>query len=124
MAERSPSDHLFKPWVPLRQIRSEDLTVTDLPADDAEWRDVLQFALTFNLHDCWGSFERCAEIALNPDLSSLNEIRTSLYFQQRAWNQSGIRPPSEENIKHWLELVAAMRRLINERHHVDDVAKL
>lgn len=124
MAERSPGEYMIKPWVPLRQIRSEDLTVTDLPADDAEWRDVLEFALTFNLYDCWRSFERCAEIALNPDLSSLNEIRTSLYFQQRIWNQSGIHPPSEEKIKNWLELVAAMRRILIERHRVDDDTSL
>lgn len=98
-----------------RCIRSEDLTIADLPSEEPSWRDILQFALSFNGYDHWGSFEQCSKVALNPDMSSVDEIRTSLFFQQRAWRHSGACSPSPQQVTYWRELLSALRGLLLQK---------
>lgn len=81
-----------------KEIDNADLTEDDIPEPYAEWRTIVPFALSFNGYDFCGSFEKCAVInSKNVKLyrakkilpNSLTELRTCLFFEQRAWNHLG-----------------------------------
>lgn len=79
-------------------IPTESLTAEDLPAPDAEEDELHRFALSFIGYDELGSRRRCARIAnharerwlLSGELpTSLEELRGSLFFEQRRWHHYG-----------------------------------
>ena len=63
----------------MREISNHDLTPADIPAHDADWDTVAEFALTFNGYDFWESPEKCAEIANARRHDSLADLRTCLF---------------------------------------------
>jgi hypothetical protein len=86
------------------EIANADLTENDIPMSNAEWHDIVEFALTFDGYSYWGSFEKCAEIAnqaaeayarqqVLPD--SLTELRTCLFFEQRRYHHFGQSPDGQ-----------------------------
>jgi len=88
----------------MEEIANTDLTESDLPTSDAQWREIGRFALSFNGYEHWGSFEKCAAAANRwrhayraegslPD--SLTELRTCLFFEQRRWRHYGLDPDEE-----------------------------
>ena len=91
-----------------RTIGSERLALADLPGDDADELALIEFAHTFDGYARWGSFERCAEIANRRDHSSLDALRTCLFFEARRWRHFG-ESPDAGALAYWRELVAGIR---------------
>jgi len=77
-----------------RQISNRQLTPEKLPGPDAPWTALERFALTFDGYEHWGS-DRCAEIANSRRHSTLTELRTCLFFEQRRWRNQGEEPNTE-----------------------------
>ena len=88
-------------------IANADLTENDLPAPNADWGKIGRFALSFNGYEYWGSFAKCGEIANKSAKiyretkvlpGSLSELRTCLFFEQRAWRHYGEIPDEQAMI--------------------------
>lgn len=95
-----------------------NLRLTDIPAVDAPLDDLYNFAHTFNGYEYWGSFERCASIAHASDHSSLDCLRTCLFFQARCWRHTGISPDGKAEI-FWRQLVEDIRCKVKESGQLD-----
>lgn len=76
----------------MRRIASADLRASDVPAEDAPWEDVEDFALTY---DCY-QHANCAEIANERRTDSVDDLRTCLSFEQRRWRHFGDVPQGED----------------------------
>jgi len=96
-------------------ISSGTMTLADIPPADASWTEILDFALTFDGYEYWGSFERCAEVANAKAHGSLNGLRTCLFFEQRSWRAGDESPPAKRTLVYWRSLLKKMRSLISER---------
>lgn len=92
----------------LHGIPNDRLRPEDLPAADADWGTLGRFALTFNAYDHWGSFDACAEVALEKRHSTLSELRTCLFYEQRRWRHSGFEP-YDEHLEYIREVVEKIR---------------
>jgi hypothetical protein len=107
-----------------RSVADSALVRSKIPLVGSDWEhEVIDFALTFNGYEYWGSFDRCAEVARRclriheqtgnlPE--TLTELRTCLFWLQRAdrWNSQsdGYDQPKEE--KRFIpELLEAVRRI-------------
>lgn len=100
-------------------IPNDQLSPADIPASDADWSEIEEFALTFDAAEHWGSLEKCAEIGRAPDRNDLTELRTALYFQQRKFRWNGYDPEGEE-LMHVQELVSDIRSLIEDLRRSGD----
>ena len=98
----------------MRSIPSDDLSSDDLPGDGASLSELIKFAHTFDGYKHWGSFEKCAEIANSRDHSSLDSLRTCLFFEARRWRHFGEEPDSEADA-YWRLVVAQIRRAVQEK---------
>jgi hypothetical protein len=78
-----------------KTIANNQLRLEDLPSPDADWQTLGNFALTFNGYEVWDSFEKCAEVANSRQDSTLTELRTCLFFEQRRWRHFGDEPNVE-----------------------------
>lgn len=67
------------------EIHNDELVIEQIPDPDADWDTIQRFALTFDGYRFWGSFEKCAEVANKHLNSTLTELRTCLFFEQRRW---------------------------------------
>ena len=76
----------------MRRIANADLRMSDIPADDAIWDEIEDFALTY---DCY-QHEDCAEIANERREDSFDDLRTCLSFEQRRWRHFGDVPEGED----------------------------
>ncbi len=76
-------------------ITNENLSLTDIPNQIAEWGEISTFALTFDGYKRFDSFHECAEIANSRRHDSLTNIRTCLFFEQRRWRHFGEEPDNE-----------------------------
>jgi len=89
--------------------------VEDLPVPGADWDEIQRFALTFDAYIHWGSFDKCAEIANNRKASTLTELRTCLFFEQRRWRHFG-QEPQGEDMAYMHELIEGIRsRLLKKQ---------
>lgn len=70
-------------------IRTEDLTIQDLPLGDADWYQLAEFALTFDPVVEIGEWTLSRDLVLFSNSSSVKELRSYLYFMQRGWNHVG-----------------------------------
>ena len=93
------------------KIASKRLALSDIPPTDASVDALIEFAHTFDAYRFWGSVERCAEIANAHDHSSIDKIRTCLFFEARSWHFCG-EDPDDEALEYWRSLVAAIRHQI------------
>ena len=89
--------------IPTAQLRPDHL-----PSDTAGPADLVEFAHTFDGYERWGSFERCAEIANARDHSSIDALRTCLFFEARRWRHFG-EEPDDEALSYWRTLVLTIR---------------
>jgi len=89
--------------IPTAQLRPDQL-----PSDTAGPADLVEFAHTFDGYERWGSFERCAEIANARDHSSIDALRTCLFFEARRWRHFG-EEPDDEALSYWRTLVLTIR---------------
>ena len=76
----------------MRESTGTELTLADIPAPDADWSEIGEFALTFDGYKVCDSFEECANIANAQRHGSLAELRTCLFFEQRRWRHVGEEP--------------------------------
>lgn len=77
------------------KLANNELTLTRIPASDANWRAIAEFAHSFNGYSAWGSFEKCAEIANARRSDTLTELRTCLFFEERRWRHFGELPDEQ-----------------------------
>ena len=96
-----------------KPIDNEDLRLSDVPSESADWHDIVRFAHTFNGYSVHGSFGACGEIANEHRNETLTDLRTCLFFEQRRWNHYG-RPPDAEAMAYIKSLIEQIRgRLIS-----------
>jgi len=76
-------------------LANANLANTTIPAGDAGWVEIWQFALTFDGYTLWGDSDLCGTLAnrwskaYERDAalpSTLAELRTCLFFEQRRWH--------------------------------------
>lgn len=82
----------------MQKISNHELIARHIPATNADWLTISQFALTFDGYKSAGSFEKCAEIANTRRNTTLTELRTSLFFEQRRWRHFHEDPNKESMI--------------------------
>lgn len=97
-----------------KTISTAKLEVNQIPQDDVSVDGLIQFAHTFDGYACWGSFERCAEIANTHDHSTIDALRTCLFFEARRWRHFG-ETPDDEALFYWRKLVKDIRALVEQR---------
>lgn len=95
------------------EIPNDALRPADLPSETAALQDLIAFAHTFNGYARWGSLERCAEVANAQDHSSLDSLRTCLFFEARRWRHHGTDPGPEAE-QYWRSLISKMRQLLEQ----------
>ena len=93
-------------------IKNEQLTLENVPLTDANWGDILDFALTFDGYEFWGSSERCAEVAAARAHGTLTCLRTCLFFEQRFWCHNYALPPSKKRLLYWQSIIRKTRALV------------
>lgn len=94
-----------------KTISTAKLEVKHLPPDDASVDVLIQFAHTFDGYARWGSSAKCAEIANAPDHSTIDALRTCLFFEARRWRHFG-ETPDDDALEYWQSLVASIRERI------------
>ena len=72
-----------------KTIATAKLEVKHLPPDDADVYELIKFAHTFDGYARWGSFAKCGEIANARDHSTIDKLRTCLFFDARGWRHAG-----------------------------------
>ncbi len=101
----------------MNKIPNTQLTEENIPSQDASWKKVLPFALTFNGYDHWGSFKKCREVAEQgvqlyrgkQALSqSLTDLRTCLFFEARRWKHYE-KDPTRKAMEYIHALIEAIR---------------
>lgn len=98
------------------EIPSEDLALADIPGPEARWTEILDFALTFDGYEYWGSLERCAEVANARAHGTLDCLRTCLFFEQRSWRHADERPPTKKRLAYWHSLLKKMRAMVSKQN--------
>ena len=94
-----------------KTISTAKLEVKHLPPDDASVDVLIQFAHTFDGYARCGSSAKCAEIANARDHSTIDRLRTCLFFEARRWRHFG-ETPDEDALRYWQSLVAGIRERI------------
>jgi hypothetical protein len=100
------------------EIANADLRIDHIPAPDASWSRITEFALTFNGYTHYDG--NCADLANRsaanfaetgdlPD--SLTDLRTCLFFEQRRYHHFG-HPPDEEALTYLRALIERIRHKV------------
>ena len=90
----------------------EKLRLSDVPATEAEYLVINAFAHRIDGYAAAGSFERCAQIAANPDRDSIMELRIALFFHYRAMRHTG-EEETEQDVAYVREIVQRIRELVS-----------
>lgn len=85
----------------MEDIDNDKLTPADIPPPHADWECIEKFALKFSGYERQGSFEACADIANARLNSTLTELRTCLFFEQRRFRHFEWAPRNEEIAYIW-----------------------
>jgi len=104
-------------------IRSDDLTIDDVPDVQASWRDVVEFALTFDGYNYAGDISKLSRLvrrvrkdyAENSSLKrSLDDLRACLFLEQRAarWNEY---EPKSDDLRYVRALLAGIAERLKGR---------
>lgn len=103
----------------MSEISNDNLTILDIPKFDAGWGEIGRFALTFNGYDFHGGIHACGEIA-NQWLeayekngtypTTLTDLRTCLFFEQRRWRHYGYEP-DENTMRYVRGLISGIRAI-------------
>ncbi len=94
-----------------KAIATAKLEVKHLPPDGADVYELIKFAHTFDGYARWGSFAKCAEIANARDHSTIDKLRTCLFFDARGWRHAG-ESPDDEALEYWKLLLTGIRERI------------
>lgn len=89
-------------------IKTDDLTINDLPSSDSDWDQISVFALSFDpsLELGTSNIYQYSRTTYNEN-STILELRISLYLQQRWWNNrlDGINETNLENMRNLLQIL-------------------
>jgi hypothetical protein len=96
---------------PDRLIGNHELRLNDIPRADAPYSEVVRFGHTFDGYQQMGSFEACAAVAHARKHDTLSELRTCLFFEQRASRHSG-EEPDETGLAYEYGLLAKIRQKV------------
>ena len=69
-----------------RIIHTENLTFQDLPSAEAGWGQLAEFALLFDPVIEIGKWTWSTDLLRFSNSSSVKELRSYIYFMQRAWH--------------------------------------
>ncbi len=94
-------------------IRTQDLTIQDLPPGDAGWNQLTEFALTFDAVVEIGEWTWSSNLLQFSSSSSVKEIRSYIYFMQRLWHD-GPREISESSLNEMRKAVLLIRSKLLE----------
>jgi len=102
----------------IKTIKTEELTINDLPDDNADWPEIFDFALTFDPMQELGTTNIYKPEFINCDEgSSLQELRRSLFLWQRGWNFVG-KKVDEDGLRMLRNLLTLMKeKLTDQSHH-------
>lgn len=89
----------------------EKLTLEQIPEDDCDFKEIIKFAYTFDGYEHFGSHARCADVANSSEKHTIEEIRASLFFEQRRWRHFG-EAPDDEAQRYQRGLVRQLRELL------------
>lgn len=92
----------------MRRIATEKLEVARIPGDGAPLDELIRFAHSHIGYAEKGSFDACAAVANKPDHSTIEHLRSCLFFEARRWRHCGEDPDGEE-MTYWRWLVAEIR---------------
>lgn len=104
----------------MNEIPNANLTEKDIPSPNANLDVISSFAHSFNGYAYWGSFEKCAKIANDSGRAwketeivptSLTNLRTCLFFEQRRWRHFGY-DPDEKTVRYFHALIEAIRNKV------------
>ena len=87
----------------------KELDLSQVPHPDANYSDIRTFAHRIDGYTVAGSFDRCAQIARDPDQDSIVELRIALFFHFRAMRHTG-----EEETKQDIAFVRGIVRRISK----------
>lgn len=76
-------------------IANSELSLADIPRDEASWHEMMPFALSFDGYSIHG-FDLCARIANERRNKTLTELRTCLFFEQRKFRHLAQNPNKRE----------------------------
>lgn len=110
-----------------KDITNDALSFEDVPDAGSGWDVIQEFALTFDGYSYWGSFDRCGEIANESAQryeadgvipTTLEHLRTALFFEQRRWRHFGY-PPDEQTMVYIRALVAGIQEIVGRREAME-----
>ena len=101
------------PKFPIR-ITTNDLKLSDLPEEIADWHVIGRFALTFDPQeaDPYSMKEQSFE-AMTPD-TDLVHLRSRLFLEQRRWNHYG-REPDAAAMAGVRKIISLIKAKLNSR---------
>ena len=88
-----------------------------LPALEADWDEIQNFALTFDGYEHWGSSEACAEVANARKSQTLSDLRTCLFYEQRRWRHFG-EAPDANAMDYIRSVLKQIRERIYQANHI------
>ena len=99
-------------------IRTDELTVDDIPPDNADWNEIADFALTFDPMLELGTTDIYKiQFTKFDEGSSLQELRRSMFLWERAMDHRS-RNVDETDLQIFRNLLALMRKkLTTQAHH-------
>ena len=95
-----------------KTIRTSQLKISDVPDSNSNWNEIARFALSFAPIEELGTEDIYTHPKMTMDFdenSSLIDLRTSLFFMQRFWNNRSVEI-DEKNIKKAKDLVELIRK--------------
>ena|SRR5215831_8683698 len=97
----------------IRSIPNSALSEADIPSRSSEldWREITPLALSFDGYAYWGSVQKCAEVGMRENPRTLTELRTKLFFGQRAARHCHCGEPNPVP-RMYLAIIDAMREKV------------
>jgi len=103
----------------IKIIRTDELTLDDIPPDNADWNEIAFFALTFDPMLELGTTDIYKiKFTKFDEGSSLQELRRSMFLWQRAMNNRS-RNIDENDLQIFRNLLALMRKKLTNRAPLD-----
>lgn len=92
-----------------RIIPTASLTLDDVPFPEAKWRTLADFATTFDPCEIDDYGAKTADLDNALSTSSLVELRSHLYVEQRRWNHFG-EEPDGDTMRKLREIISLIRK--------------
>jgi hypothetical protein len=94
-------------------IPTTDLSLVDVPNESASWQTIGNFALTFDPAESDPYHPKGQDFTLLSGDSSLVQLRSHLFLEQRRWNHIG-RAPDAARMSAIRKVVALIRTKLSE----------